>query len=75
MSSILRGSDAAAACRGKHRFDSPGQANAVLRSMTHRRGAKGDRGIFRCPHCAGWHLTQLRRTQAAKRWKQERRGG
>ena len=62
MSLQLRDTDAAAACRGKQRFNTPAEANAVLHDMNRRHGReKVSRNVFRCPHCGGWHLTHAKR--------------
>lgn len=62
MSSQLRDTDAAAACLGKQRFGTPGEANAVKREIHRRPGARRDWKPFRCPHCGGWHLAHAKRS-------------
>ena len=62
MSFQLRDSDPVAGCSGKHRFNTPAEANAVLRDMNRRHGReKVSRNVFRCPHCGGWHLAHAKR--------------
>lgn len=45
--------DVAAACQGKHRFESARLANEVAKRRN-RRGKTGE--AYRCPHCHYWHI-------------------
>lgn len=59
---------------GKHRHPTP-QAAAAVSDATARRGGPKSR-IYRCDHCAGWHLSahtgrQNRLLKAAKRQARE----
>ena len=76
MSLQLRDTDAAAACRGKQRFNTPAEANAVLHDINLRRGAaKAHRGAFRCPHCGGWHLAHKNRSARRAPVSKRKTGG
>ena len=55
---LIDSSLAVAACEGKQRFASFGEARAVLRRLQRRHKRAYLRGSepYRCPVCGGWHL-------------------
>lgn len=53
-------------CTGKHRFDSPTLARQV--AQRGRKRKDDSRGVYRCPHCDGWHIgNALRRRIVSER--------
>jgi transcription elongation factor Elf1 len=53
---------------GKHRHASAEAAKRELRKVSD----KGLQQIYRCPHCASWHISHGRVTQKAKALKRRR---
>ena len=55
-------------CSGKNRYSTYDRAVAMAVVRTgHHRDAPRALGIYRCPHCAGFHLTKQVHNQG-RRW-------
>lgn len=48
-------------CIKKRRYSDEFAARAAGQSLLQQKGQKDGVGIYRCPHCDGWHLTSKRR--------------
>ena len=59
--------DKLAACAGKHRFESPGEAHKAAKffgSVRHFRAT-----AYRCPMCHGWHVGETFKKSKVKKLK------
>jgi hypothetical protein len=43
-------------CASKRRYESPQEAQKNSKAARRKRDAR--LRVYRCPHCAGWHLTK-----------------
>jgi hypothetical protein len=50
-----------AACKKKVRFKNDAAAQAALKKINPTKALKKPSRVYKCPVCAGWHLTSLRR--------------
>jgi hypothetical protein len=44
-------------CKVKVRFNSDAAAQAALKRINPTKALKKPRRVYKCPHCAGWHLS------------------
>lgn len=54
-------------CQKKRRFSDEYAARAAAQERLQKLGQKDGLSVYRCPLCAGWHLTSNKR--AARYWR------